>query len=305
MLISAIFTLTPTAPVTLPANLGRAAHAWFLNQVRAAAPALAEALHAPNQERPFTVSNLLSARSSDFSRFSAPPTTKAITTSTFQREMLLSPERSYALRLTSFWPELSTLVTERLLPNLPEQTMELAGGTFRLASVTTDGKAHPWAGQSSFQDLVQQHTLSPAQPPRQVNLHFASPTVFRSGGANVPLPLPGMVFESLVRRWNAFAPLQIPLEIRRFADEAMVIARYHLHTERVAFGEEGERGAYPGFVGTCSYSFLVQDRYWLGLIHLLAAFAFYAGVGARTTMGLGQVRVVPSPQPRVQSPRSW
>jgi len=149
---------------------------------------------------------------------------------------------------------------------------------------------------------VQQHTLSPAQPPRQVNLHFASPTVFRSGGANVPLPLPGMVFESLVRRWNAFAPLQIPLEIRRFADEAMVIARYHLHTERVAFGEEGERGAYPGFVGTCGYSFLVHDRYWLGLIHLLAAFAFYAGVGARTTMGLGQVRVVPSPQPRVQSP---
>ncbi len=103
MLISAVLTLAPTGPVTLPANLGRAAHAWFLNQVRAAAPTLAEALHAPNQERPFTVSNLLSARSSDFSRFSAPPTTKVITTSTFQREMLLSPERSYALQTANIY----------------------------------------------------------------------------------------------------------------------------------------------------------------------------------------------------------
>lgn len=284
MLISAVLTLAPTGPVTLPANLGRAAHAWFLNQVRAADPAIAQALHEPNQERPFTVSNLRGPNrnpASPRSRVSA---------------QLVSPERTYALRLTSFWLELSILVAERLLPNLPEQTIELAGGAFRLASVTTDGIVHPWAGQTSFQDLVQQHTLSPALPPRRVNLHFASPTVFRSGGANVPLPLPGLVFESLVRRWNAFAPLQIPLEIRRFADEAMVIARYHLRTERVAFGEEGERGAYPGFVGTCSYAFLVHDRYWLGLIHLLAAFAFYAGVGARTTMGLGQVRVVHSPQ---------
>lgn len=281
MLLSTIITLQPLQPVTVPANLGRAAHAWFLNQVRAADPAIAQALHEPNQERPFTVSNLLGTGRLN------------------QKEVSLSPERSYALRLTSFWPKLSTLVAERLLPNLPEQTIELTGGAFRLVSVTTDGAVHPWAGQTSYQNLVQQHTLSPALPPRQVTLHFTSPTVFRSSGANVPLPLPGLVFESLVRRWNAFAPLQIPLEIRRFADEAMAIARYHLHTERVAFGEEGERGAYPGFVGTCSYAFLVHDRYWLGLIHLLAAFAFYAGVGARTTMGLGQVRVVPSPQSAV------
>ena len=60
------------------------------------------------------------------------------------------------------------------------------------------------------------------------------------------------------------------------------------------------RRAYPGFVGVCSYAFRSRDRYGLGLIHLLAAFAFYAGVGARTTVGLGQARVIPSPQSRVR-----
>lgn len=62
MLISAVLTLQPTAPATVPANLGRATHAWFLDQVRQLDPALADALHAPNQERPFTVSNLWGGR---------------------------------------------------------------------------------------------------------------------------------------------------------------------------------------------------------------------------------------------------
>jgi len=37
---------------------------------------------------------------------------------------------------------------------------------------------------------------------------------------------------------------------------------------------------------------LTQDRYWLNVLHLLAAFAFYSGVGYQTTSGLGQVRQV-------------
>ena len=108
----------------------------------------------------------------------------------------------------------------------------------------------------------------------------------------MPLPLPRLIFEGLARRWNAFGPLQVPDEVRRFADEMMLISRYRLRTERVSFGKGGERGAYPGFVGVCGYAFRNQDRYWLGLIHALAAFALYAGVGARTTMGLGQARVI-------------
>ena len=136
--------------------------------------------------------------------------------------------------------------------------------------------------------------LSPSPPSSRLALRFASPTVFRSSGVNVPLPLPGLVFEGLARRWNAFGPLRIPPEVRRFADERMVISRYQLRTERVTFGDEGERGAYPGFVGVCGYAFRGRDRYWMGLIHLLAAFALYAGVGTRTTMGLGQTRPVSS-----------
>ena len=37
--------------------------------------------------------------------------------------------------------------------------------------------------------------------------------------------------------------------------------------------QPGLRGVASGCLGTCSYSFLSRDRYWMGLIHLLAAFA--------------------------------
>jgi CRISPR-associated endoribonuclease Cas6 len=273
MLISAVFTLAPTQPVTLPANLGRATHAWFLDQVRAADPALAETLHAPNQERPFTVSNLWGAGRPEAGRVS------------------LAPDKTCFLRVTSYWPELSALVAERLA-GAPPEAIHLAGAKFQVIEATADAAAHPWAGRASFESLIQEHTLSTARPAPRVALRFASPTVFRSGGVNLPLPLPGLVFEGLARRWNTFGPLRIPDEVRRFADEVMLIARYHLRTDRVTFGEDAERGAYPGFLGVCGYAFRNRDRYWLGLIHTLAAFALYAGVGARTSMGLGQARAV-------------
>jgi CRISPR-associated endoribonuclease Cas6 len=39
-----------------------------------------------------------------------------------------------------------------------------------------------------------------------------------------------------------------------------------------------------------TYRALGADRYWLGVINLLADFAFYSGVGVQTTTGMGQVR---------------
>ena len=108
----------------------------------------------------------------------------------------------------------------------------------------------------------------------------------------MPLPLPRLVFEGLVRRWNAVAPIALPTDVVRYAEECLVISRYRLHTERVSFGEQAGRGAYPGFVGHCAYAFRVKDRYWMGLIHTLAAFTFYAGVGKGTAMGMGQCRKV-------------
>jgi CRISPR/Cas system endoribonuclease Cas6 (RAMP superfamily) len=46
-------------------------------------------------------------------------------------------------------------------------------------------------------------------------------------------------------------------------------------------------------VGTVAYAALNGDRCWLSMMHTLAAFALYAGVGAGAGLGFGQCRLLP------------
>jgi CRISPR-associated endoribonuclease Cas6 len=104
---------------------------------------------------------------------------------------------------------------------------------------------------------------------------------------NVPLPLLDLVFGSLLDRWQAFAPLALNPDLRRFAAEQVAVARYRLRTRALPF----KPGAMQvGFSGECLFVALRRDRYWLSVLHLLADFAFYAGVGYQTSMGMGQAR---------------
>ncbi len=286
MLLSCVITLRPQSPATLPTDTGRATHAWFLSQVRRTDPALAEDLHRPNAVRPFTVSAL-----------------RGVTVNP-QGQAVLTPEQTCWLRVTTFEPTLSRRLLEKVLPHLPEEAV-LADVPFTLAGATCDPAVHPWAGQTTFTDLAQEYLLGKQRPEREVALYFASPTTFRRTGGetaltdgegrayrvaghNVPLPLPGLVFDSYLQRWNAFAPLAFPPEVRRYAEECLAVAGYRLQTVLVEYGEARE----VGFVGFCRFLTLVPDPYWMRLIHLLAAFSFYAGTGRHTARGMGQTRPV-------------
>ena len=284
MLVSAVIKLVAEQTSTLPIDLGRAVHSWFLTQVRRADPALAERLHEPNAPRPFTVSALQGTGPGS------------------QGHVDLTPEREYWLRVTSFEPELSQRLVEEVVPALPHE-IRLAETLFALKGATCDAQEHPWAGQTTFEALAQEHLLGTKRPDRKLTLRFASPTTFRRtegetsltddqgrayrvGGHNVPLPLPGLVFDSYLQRWNAFAPVALHPDVKRYAQECVAISRYRLQTVLVEFGA----ARHVGFVGRCQFMALVHDPYWLRLLNLLAAFALYAGTGHRTTMGLGQTR---------------
>lgn len=285
-LLSALIPLSPSAATDLPANLGRATHAWFMDRVRAHDHRLAERLHAPNQERPFTVSNLIGGRASE---------------NHAAAQMHVSPDQTCLLRVTSFEPTLTALLLHEILPNLSE-TVWLGGGHFRRAAVITTAEQAAttgqrlWVGQTTFAELTAACTLQSAIPPR-ITLRFASPTVFKSQDHFLPYPLPRLVFEGLTRRWNAFSPIQVHPDVNRYAEACMAITHYRLHTTTVRFGEDGARGIFPGFVGHCTYALRVKDRYWMGLIHLLAAFARYAGIGKETARGMGQARSVDAETP--------
>jgi CRISPR-associated endoribonuclease Cas6 len=134
----------------------------------------------------------------------------------------------------------------------------------------------------------------------RVALEFVSPTTFRSQGRYLPLPLPELVFGSLLDRWQRFSPIALHPEVRRFAAEAVALSRYELRTRGLPYkqggkpaeGQESRGSMQIGFMGQVVFTALNRDRYWLNVLHLLAAFAFYSGVGYQTGVGLGQGRKI-------------
>jgi len=280
-LLSLVLLLRP-APCPPPAApngprwWGRAAHALLLDLARRADPQLAGDLHDENGRRPFSASSLLGR---------------------CQKNGLPDPHTVYALRFTALEPQLCAVLLAAAAPGgacAPGAAVELDYLPFRVEAAYSQGEQHPWAAGADYADLSRACLLGEQPPARQITLHFTSPVVFKSQERHVPVPMPELVFNSLLERWNATAPLAFPAEVRRYAAECLAISRYRLETRSIPLKNGGLR---VGAVGHITYTALNYDRYWLGVLHTLSAFALFAGVGAGVSMGLGQCRSAPPPAP--------
>src|SRR5207245_6319382 len=105
----------------------------------------------------------------------------------------------------------------------------------------------------------------------------------------------------LVRRWEELAPSELvsivqeePVE-RYVANDGIVINDYALRPHQICFAHHVQRG----FVGSCKYQLRGPDEARAESplavrqqILLLARLAFYCGIGYKTAMGMGQVRLI-------------
>ncbi|MCX7976493.1 MAG: CRISPR system precrRNA processing endoribonuclease RAMP protein Cas6 [Bellilinea sp.] len=275
-LLSLVLIVRPLAGAPnerpLPEWWGRAAQALLLDVVRRADEGLAAQLHDETGLRPYTASNLLGH---------------------FEARRPL-PEQTYTLRFTTLTAPLSQLLLAAARPGgalAAGAQVELDYLPFRIEAVHLEPAAHPWAAAARYDDFSAAHLVGTA-PPRRLTLHFASPTTFHVDGRHLPLPLPEQVFASLLERWNAFAPLALPAETRRFAAECLHLSRYRLNSVPVPLKQGGLR---IGAVGEATYTASHYDRFWLTALWTLAEFALFCGIGSGVTYGLGQARRLASP----------
>jgi len=278
MPLSVVFFLS--TPERIPeGNLGRQAQAWFLRTVSEhISPELARRLHQEDDLRAYTVSDLFE-RSWHAHSLSAE-----------------APHSRCALRFT-FLDEALAETMQAFLEKSPPRQVEIWWLKLRVEGFTWHNREHPWAGSDSYANLA---GPADAAATSGALLHFASPTSFHSEGVDLPLPLPGMVFRSVWRKWNAFSGLPILDDWLGVADRGLQIARIEdLNTWRWKFAEGG-RGAVTGFVGNVRFGLVEESCARLGIdprdarevLQTLARFAFYSGIGRKTSWGLGQVRPV-------------
>jgi CRISPR-associated endoribonuclease Cas6 len=263
-LYSLILEFTTHNTVTLPIGTGHQTHALFLNIIAQVDPALAKRLHNEPNYRPFTVSSLRG------------PTEQG-------KHLLLQPGQLCRLRVTlldggPLWQALSMCFLEGRLTTVTLDTAELT--LHRLLS-TPHADPTGWAGSTDWQ------TLAATAASEHITLRFASPTAFSLGDRRFSLfPEPRLVWDSLIRSWNLYAPEILRLdkgELRAFVGKQVVVEDYHLHVETRRFPTYSQKG----FVGTCTYHVKVKDSS-APQVATLAEFARYSGIGYKTTMGMGQ-----------------
>ncbi|NPV55581.1 MAG: CRISPR system precrRNA processing endoribonuclease RAMP protein Cas6 [Anaerolineae bacterium] len=272
MLVSAVIALKPAEIATIHADQGRAMNDIFLGWVQARDAALSAELHQGSEIRPYTVSDLRGASPAGSSR-------------------VLHPEKTLWWRITTLQERLSRLLLEHILPALPDHILLGEGQDPHRLDITachTSPSSHPWANVITYEELTQSRLMAARKPRTARTIEFVTPTVFRSKQRILPFPLPELVVNQWVNKWNNFAPIQFPAGMQAFAAESLAVSRYVLRSHTVRqFG-----GYLLGFTGRVTYIALEEDAYWQRAFQTLTDFAFYCGTGAKTSFGLGQTRPI-------------
>lgn len=239
--------------------------AWVLDQIRQRAPDVAAALHGSTRTKPFTV------WAGTYDELGGVFTPAA-------------PEACALLRVTSLSEPVSRLLRQ-IVDDRPS-CATLGSARLEIVSCATSAAAHPLAGASTPAALASSIDATVRFGSR-VTVHFLTPTAFGGEVVNTLFPLPALVFRSILGKWNAHAGLPIDSALAEDLLQRVQVEAHHLATRPpVRLRDTVEKG----FIGWCEYS-AGRDAAAavVRAMHLLARAAFYTGVGARTTMGMGQV----------------
>lgn len=275
MLRSTVFVIKPSTEITLPKTMGRAVWACTLGLIGDQQPDMAAALHDGTNLKPVTTSPLQGPYAVEGDR------------------LRLRPGQTYWFRVSSVDPALSHVLEE--IEARPPHALELDRQRFEVVTVSSEPHRHDWAHRQSYDDLYTAVWQEPNGTSPLLSLDFASPTVFLSQGRAVLWPEPHRVFGSLLQRWQSYAPALLPEDLGDAFAAWVEIDAYELRTRAQHYARSQGRQVWyqKGFVGTCRYR--VQrgtPEAVLRVLHVLARYALFAGVGSRTTVGMGQARQV-------------
>jgi CRISPR-associated endoribonuclease Cas6 len=267
LMYSILLELVAQHAAAIPVSMGHLVQALILNLVKQFDPVLSARLHDEPGYRPYTVSPLNGG-------------TRTGECITLQRD------QRCRIRLTlldggPLWQNLCTHFLEA-----EPVYVRLGSCLLQLVRIVSSPHADPsgWVRSTDWQTLF---TLSARQ---SITVRFVTATAFSWGDRRfVVFPEPYLLWEGLKHAWNRYAPACYRIErqgLRASLLSTVAMTKCSLHTCTLHYPNYTQKG----FVGTCNYGIQVTSDI-AALLTTLAAFAFYAGVGYKTTMGMGQVRV--------------
>ena len=302
---SLVLNLLPESPIPPGFTSCKHLHALFLNLVSSVDSEMGKHLHANQGNKAFTLSPLQKSRwgdgwmghGVDGSRGNSANRVQAST----HPPIHWKHQRPIPLGTPCWWR--ISLLDDRLFGRLsqlwlnlnPKHPWHLGPADLHITSILgTPQSTQPWANFCNYPQLYAQAS----EQNRKLTLHFYTPTAFRKGKYDSAMPTPECVFGSLVRRWNHHSGLAFSPDII----DAIQPSYFDIRTEvvrdpRSQFQHTGAKtnpnNQFMGCVGKVSYQILGKvDAETIKQLNTLADFALYAGVGRKTTMGMGMGRRV-------------
>jgi CRISPR-associated endoribonuclease Cas6 len=265
---SLVINFTNTSDIPRGYTSGKHLHALFLSLVNSIAPKLSEYLHRSQSNKDFTISPLQITRNHN------------------QNQLTWEKQKKDIKKGSNCWWRI-TLLDDNLFGKLtplwlninPQKPFHLGSGELQIISILSSNKSHPWANACSYQEIYE----TASESDRNLNFKIYTPTAFRQGKNDLFLPTAEIVFSSLLRKWNKYSNL--PLENISFQD--IYPSLFDIKTE-IIFNETNK---FIGCVGDINYKILGEtDSSLIRSINILADYAFYSGIGRKTTMGLGIIK---------------
>ena len=139
---------------------------------------------------------------------------------------------------------------------------------------------------TSYEELIEGFYLGDCG--RNLNLQIRTPMAFKQNGKYCIFPTPRLIFQSLMLRFDACSPdstIFSPDLLEEFAS-LTEIADYRLRSVR--FSMEGVR--IPSFMGDMRIR-VRGPQQMANVAWMLAKFGEFSGIGIKTGMGMGAVRI--------------
>ncbi|MBU6351686.1 MAG: CRISPR-associated endoribonuclease Cas6 [Chloroflexi bacterium] len=257
----------------LPLLAGELAHAAFYAIVETIDPVLSQQMHDAQGRSAFAISPL-------YGYWRTP----------YDRKIKVHSGQGAWMRVSLLDDTLFEVFQKHLLSS-PLPTIQIGRIPLAITQVYGAPGSHPWCGYTTVEQLA---ALEPGE--ERWTVEFASPTAIRWGSADNAarrieiFPQPRMVVAGLRARWDRLTGEQWGRDFEEWVERNVIVgAVRRWQMESFTY----QRQQYRGGIGVLDYQLLDGGRReHLAHLNRLFHLAFYTGVGYKTTMGLGQVRLI-------------
>ncbi|BAZ29222.1 CRISPR-associated Cas family protein [Cylindrospermum sp. NIES-4074] len=272
---SLVLNLLPQSLIPPQYLTGRHLHALFLTLVSSVDRTLGDRLHDSTADKAFTLSPLQIKVNTPVLRGG-----KGGAKLQHSHQQAIDAGTPCWWRISLLDDTLFGKLTQLWLNLNPQQPWHLGPANLFITSIQgTPQSTQPWANAVSYAQLYEQAS----ETERTINFSFSTPAAFRQGQFDTTLPTRECVFNSLLSRWNKYSGI----DFYHAAIESIFPSFINIHTEILA----DSRSKFIGVLGEVSYRLLGDiEPLQIKQINALADFALYAGIGRKTTMGMGMVR---------------